>query len=347
LPRRDEPTGVEVRLPDLGEGLVEAEVVAWLVAPGDKVACDQPLLEVETAKSVVEIPSPYEGIVVRLAVETGEVASVGTPLVLIEPLERSLDDSQRVLVGYGVGTAVPLARSPHESPMGGADTSTPGRRQVLRGARKLTANRFERSRREIPEVDLRIDVDLTDAMDTSGQPRGLLARLAVACMAGLREFPELNASYEEERGAVMRYSQVNLGLVVQGCDGLAVPVVRHAERLDAQQLVEEVHRLVAGARTAHISPSQTAGPTITINNYGALGVDAANPIINHPNAALVGLGRAARRPWVVSERVCVRTVAQLSLSFDHRVCDGVSAAGFLRHVAAVIQRAPDADTAET
>ncbi|HZD67185.1 MAG TPA: 2-oxo acid dehydrogenase subunit E2, partial [Acidimicrobiales bacterium] len=135
----------------------------------------------------------------------------------------------------------------------------------------------------------------------------------------------------------VRFSQVHLGIAAQGAQGLVVPVIRHAERRTTADLAREVDRLVEGARSGSLAPAELAGSTFTINNYGVYGVDGSAAIINYPEAAILGLGRIVDRPWVVEGALAVRKVTQLTLAFDHRVCDGRAAGQFLRFVADCVE----------
>ena len=434
------------RLPDLGEGLTEAEIIAWHVAVGEHVAVDQVVCEVETAKASVEVPCPYAGEVVELHGAVGDVVDVGKPLISIaavkaapeEPADRARLDAEakngkakqssgNVLVGYGtaetggvrrrrvvsgfgghgsaprvhvapvvVPTGAPAepkgARIPVVSPLvrrlakeGGLDlASVQGsgpeglimRRDVeaaltapaaapassstgigtaagiaerervpLRGLRKTVADKLSRSRREIPDATTWVDVDATGLMelraslnrDASAPKISLLAVLARICVAGLARYPELNATVDVERQEIVRYADVNLGFAAQTDRGLVVPVVRGAHRMSTEELSAEFERLTAAARAGSLPVSELTGSTFTLNNYGVYGVDGSTPILNHPEAAMLGVGRIVKKPWVVGDELAVRQVTQLSFTFDHRVCDGGVAGGFLRYVADLVE----------
>ncbi len=214
-------------------------------------------------------------------------------------------------------------------------------RVPLTGLRGLVAERLARSRREIPEATTWVDVDVTGllaARDTLRRTHpdariGLLGLLARICVAGLRRFPELNATVDTERAEIVQLRHIHLGLAAQTPRGLVVPVVRDAGSRTTADLAAEITRLTDRARTGTLSPAELTGGTFTLNNYGVFGVDGSTPIINHPEAAILGIGRIVDRPWVVDGVVVPRKITQLSLAFDHRVCDGGVAGGFLRHVA--------------
>lgn len=400
-------------LPDLGEGLTEATVVAWLVEVGDEVAVDQPVVEVETAKAVVTVPTPFAGVVAVLHGAPGEVLDVGTPLITIstdaaappaaEPAvpAPAEEHSGNVLVGYGTrpatrrrraGTSAPTTPTPPARAGNAAPRSTPPVRKlakelgvdlagvtgtgragiitrddVLSAAgsivaastsdngderiamsptRRAIAERLSASRRTIPEVTTWVDADAEDLVrllgtlqDSSGRTRvGVLAYVLRACVAGLRRFPVLNASLDEARQEIVVHRAVHLGVAAQTARGLVVPVVRHADRLSAGALADEVRRLAAGAREGTLTPTLLSGSTFTVTNYGVFGVDGGTPIINPPEVAILGLGRVVARPRVHNGVVTARRSVELTLAFDHRVCDGAEAAGFLRFVADCIER---------
>jgi pyruvate dehydrogenase E2 component (dihydrolipoamide acetyltransferase) len=152
-------------------------------------------------------------------------------------------------------------------------------------------------------------------------------------VAGLRAHPELNGRVDAERGELVQYDGVNLGLAVQTDRGLVAPAVLGAHRLTTAELDGEIRRLTAAAREGRASQAEMTGGTFTLNNYGSLRVDGSAAIINHPQVAILGLGRIMDRPWVVDGELTVRKITQLSFAFDHRVCDGGAAAGFMRVVA--------------
>ncbi|MEW2378939.1 dihydrolipoamide acetyltransferase family protein [Micromonospora sp. NPDC047812] len=439
-------------LPDLGEGLSEAEIVEWRVAVGDVVTVDQSVVEVETAKAVVDVPCPYAGRVVALHGAAGETRPVGQPLITIAPLDGGAGDepaghatyreeeragSGNVLIGYGTGhggpgrrrrrprlvaapeptpaapaaapapaaaTAADSADRPHGaaaplviSPIvrrlarehgldlatlrgtgpGGvvrradveaavAEAATPAARLAavpdepappavpgaedvvvpLTGIRKAIADKLSRSRREIPEVTIWVDVDATGLLETRAAinaatpdaPVSILALLARICLSGLRRYPQLNARVDTEGQRIVQSAGVHLGIAAQTDRGLVVPVLRDAQRLTTAELAAELTATTMAARAGTLPPARLTGGTFTLNNYGVFGVDGSTPIINHPEAALLGVGRIVDKPWVVDGQLAVRKVTQLSLTFDHRVCDGGVAGGFLRHVADCVER---------
>ncbi|WP_143765449.1 dihydrolipoamide acetyltransferase family protein [Catenulispora acidiphila] len=218
-------------------------------------------------------------------------------------------------------------------------------RVPLRGLRKTVAEKLSRSRREIPDATTWVDVDATGLMelraalnrDASARKISLLAVLARICVAGLARYPELNATVDVEQQEIVRYADVNLGFAAQTDRGLVVPVVHGAHRMSTEELAAEFERLTAAARAGSLPLSDLTGSTFTLNNYGVYGVDGSTPILNHPEAAMLGVGRIVKKPWVVADELAIRQVTQLSFTFDHRVCDGGVAGGFLRYVADLVE----------
>ncbi len=487
-------------LPDLGEGLTEAEIVSWLVSVGDTITIDQPVVEVESAKSVVELPSPFGGVVqslfgeagqvihsgqvllsvgdAALAAETPEVetpevepepAEVGPPAEVAEPASAPSGASGAVLVGYGTSentrpvrrpsaarfgsrvasaadpgspaapepaalepaarepaalepaapqpaapqpaapvdrpspvvspivrrlarengfdasalrgsgpndlvlrrdveariratatapkaapAAVAAASPPSDAETGAGAATTPApvgsappladTRIPITGLRKVVAERLAHSRREIPEATIWLDVDATELfvardrlLEATGERFSVTALIARFVVAGLRRYPLLNASVDTASQEILVRGEINLGIAAQTPRGLMVPVVHGAHALTTRQLRDSIAGLVAQASDGAFSPGALSGGTFTLNNFGSLGVDGSAAIINHPEAAILGIGRMIERPWVVDHELAVRTVVELSMVFDHRVCDGDTAAGFLTYVARCIE----------
>jgi pyruvate dehydrogenase E2 component (dihydrolipoamide acetyltransferase) len=484
----------EFTLPDLGEGLTEAEIVRWLVEVGEVVAVDQPVVEVETAKAVVEVPCPYGGVVTARFGEEGDTLAVGRPLVTVavgsgDGTRTADEGSGNVLVGYGTGPATtrrrarvravgaavahtadaadagsadagtadagsadaatvttrtdstrrdstsaadaqvgdahaahaatataavdgsvaaapavaagPVAvisplvrriarehgldlraltgsgpdglilRTDVERAISGAATAarqetaapaaartpapaptaaaTGGEERIpLRGIRGAVAEKLARSRREIPDATCWVDADATEllavraAMNAAGraanaEPISVAALFARIVTAALARHPELNATVDTERGEIVRLPAVHLGFAAQTDRGLVVPVVRDAHTRTTAGLSAELRRLTEAARAGTLTPAELTGGTFTLNNYGVFGVDGSTPILNHPEAAMLGVGRIAPKPWVHEGELAVRQVVQLSFTFDHRVCDGGTAGGFLRFVADCVE----------
>jgi pyruvate dehydrogenase E2 component (dihydrolipoamide acetyltransferase) len=421
-------------LPDLGEGLTEAEIVNWLVAPGDTISVDQPVVEVESAKSVVELPSPFGGVVETLHASAGQTVHAGQPLLTVsgttsgspeapdvvpgtavrEVPDATEEGSGAVLIGYGTQarkrgpskagsgrfgagkaasrvvteTPRPSGPSPVVSPLvrklardhgfnasdlvgsgpnslvmradveariadagapvgvptASGDQRLPDKRMAITGLRKIVSERLATSRREIPEATIWLDVDATalieakDALQRStGERFSLNALIARFVVAGLKQYPILNSSVDTEAGEIVQHGQVNLGLAAQTARGLMVPVVHDAGSMTTRQLRDAIGDLVSTAETGSFSSQQLSGGTFTLNNYGGFGVDGSAAIINHPEVAILGIGRIIDRHWVVDGQIVVRKVVVLSLVFDHRVCDGDIPSQFIGFVAGCIQ----------
>jgi 2-oxoisovalerate dehydrogenase E2 component (dihydrolipoyl transacylase) len=245
-------------------------------------------------------------------------------------------------------TTRPQRPVPAFTPDVGAPDAGPGagaaeRRIPLRGARRAAADKLSRSRREIPEATVWVDVDATGLVETrralnaadAARPVSLLALLARFAVLGLRRYPELNARIEQDE--IIVPERVNLGFAAQTDHGLVVPVVHDAHRLTTRDLSARLAERTAAARERRLAPADLADGTFTVNNYGIFGVDGSAAIINHPEVAILGMGRVMDRPWVVDGELAVRKITELTLSFDHRACDGGTAGGFLRYVADCIE----------
>jgi len=388
-------------LPDLGEGLTEAEIVRWLVGEGDEVRLDQPVVEVETAKAVVEVPTPFTGRVTGLHGQAGQTLSVGAPLISFDSGEPEPGGSGSVLVGSGTSAApaapgrrlrprattttaaqpaagAPLVTSPVVRALArerGVDISAVegtgpagavtradveraaaatgrdrpaagdgGRRTPLNGLGRAAAANFTRSRAEIPEATIWVDVDATRLVELRESLRapddpgpGLLACLAAFVVAGLRDYPVFNGRFDPVQQEIVESSDVNLGIAVQSDRGLVVPVILKAQTLSLPALDRGISEAVARAAQGTVTSGELTAGTFTLNNYGRLGVDGSAAIINYPQVAILGIGRILDRPWVVDAEIRVRKIAQLSFVFDHRICDGATAAGFVRTVADAIE----------
>jgi pyruvate dehydrogenase E2 component (dihydrolipoamide acetyltransferase) len=217
------------------------------------------------------------------------------------------------------------------------------RRIPLRGARRAAAEQVTRSRREIPEATVWVDVDATALAEARrelntrdpARPVSLLALLARFAVLGLRRYPELNARVE--RDEIVVPGRIHLGFAAQTEHGLVVPVVHDAHLLSTRDLSARLAERTAAARERRLSPADLRGGTFTVNNYGVFGVDGSAAIINHPEVAILGMGRVIDRPWVVDGQLAVRKVTELTLAFDHRACDGGTAGGFLRYVADCVE----------
>jgi pyruvate dehydrogenase E2 component (dihydrolipoamide acetyltransferase) len=239
----------------------------------------------------------------------------------------------------GLDLMTPPRGRVHEDPAG--DIRIP-----LRGVRRAIAEKMSISRREIPEASVWVDVDATGLMAAKDQIKsinpaagiGVLALFARISIAGLTKFPELNARVDLEAQEIVQLGDINLSFAAQSPRGLVVPVVHGAGAMTTIELAAALRELTDLARSGRLSPAQVTGGTFTLNNYGVFGTDGATPIINYPEAAMLGIGRIIDRPWAHEGQVALRKVAQLGLTFDHRVCDGGTAGGFLRFVADCVEK---------
>jgi pyruvate dehydrogenase E2 component (dihydrolipoamide acetyltransferase) len=219
----------------------------------------------------------------------------------------------------------------------------PAIRIPIRGLRKSVADKLSRSRREIPEATVWVDVDATEMLslrtalnaDESAPKISLLALLSRFTILGLRRYPELNARIDGDE--IVLNPSVHLGFAAQTDRGLMVPVVREAQAHTLEQLAVAVAERTRGAREGTLGPADLTGGTFTVNNYGVFGVDGSAAIINHPEVAILGIGRIIPRPWIVDDQIVPRQMTELTLAFDHRVCDGGTAGGFLRFIADCVE----------
>lgn len=217
-------------------------------------------------------------------------------------------------------------------------------RERMSPLRKAVSTKLSRSRAEIPEATVWVDVDATELWTLRAQmaPEGgkapsLTALLSRFTLIALAEFPLLASRLNEDASEIISFDGVNLGIAADTARGLVVPVIPRAHELDVQQLDAALRELADAARAGRTPPERLSGSTFTLNNYGGFGVDGSAPIINHPDVAMLGIGRIVERPWVVESTIVARRIVQLSLVFDHRVCDGGYAAGFLRRVVELIE----------
>jgi pyruvate dehydrogenase E2 component (dihydrolipoamide acetyltransferase) len=235
---------------------------------------------------------------------------------------------------------------PGESADGAPHDLDPATVIEVRGVRRAVAEKMVRSRREIPDASTWVECDATALMAAraamNARDEGVkvtpLALVLRACVAGLHRFPRLNARYHAEREEIEELAAIHLGVAAQTDRGLIVPVIRDAHRLTTLDLVAELARLATGAREGTLAPNELVGSTFTISNFGVFGVDGGVAIINHPEVAILGVGRFVPKPWVVDDTLVVRTIVELSLSFDHRAMDGGDAGGFLRFVADCVEQ---------
>ena len=357
------------KLPDLGEGLTEGEVARWLVTEGQAIAEDDPLVEIQTDKATVEIPSPYEGTVLRILVAEGEVAPVGAELVLIGEDGETASDSLSQASAHpsaSAGSKTSFARDDLSQAPGAAASgaarvqATPvvrkiaqqlgvdlgaltgtgpggritendvriaaagpgeGRREPLRGVRRVIAEHMTRAHREVAPVTWVEECDFEQlSLDR------LLAAVVKACADCLCEYPELNARLDGD--AIVYFDRYDIGFAVQTDDGLVVPVVRAANEKTEEALAGELAGLADGARAGTLRPDDLRGSTFTVTSAGKLAGLFQTPIVNHPEVAILSIGRVAPRPVVRDGEIVVRRTGTIAITFDHRVVDGARAAAF-------------------
>lgn len=432
-----------IKMPDIGEGIAEVELVEWHVQPGDTVVEDQILADVMTDKATVQVPSPVNGTVESLGGKVGEVMAVGSELIRLqvkgkgnapaggesgsparqqaaEPSVAVQDDQKQQVAAAethaepakaqpatqsdragntsdvqasSIAAAVPSAARPQgEKPLaspavrkrawdlgielqyvpatgqGGQITHNDLDAYLARGAmgaaasshiaayaprdeeqqlpviglRRKIAKKMQESKRRIPHFTYVEEIDVTELEALRarlnaqwGTERGkltILPLLARAMVLALREFPQINARYDDEAGVVTRYGAVHLGIAAQTESGLMVPVLRHAETLDLWVCAAEIARLADAARSGRAARDELSGSTITLTSLGALGGVVSTPVINHPEVAIVGVNRIVERPVILGGAVVARKMMNLSSSFDHRVVDGMHAAEFIQKI---------------
>ena len=427
-----------IRVPDIGEGIAEVELVAWHVALGESVKEDQPVADVMTDKASVEIPCHVHGKVIALGAAVGQMISVGAELIRLEvegegnlkddaapaqtttsatqiaaaPAEKSKQSDTKASENIAISavqapkqastpTARPAARAPvaqarkegerplaspsvrrraldmgvdlrlvHGSGPAGQishadlEAFAAGQGPVLGGnpqyverhgeevipvigLRRKIAQKMQEAKRRIPHFSYVEEVDVTELEQLRqqlnkihGATRGkltLLPFLARAMVLALRQFPQINARYDDDAGVVTRYEAVHLGIAAQTDGGLMVPVLRHAESLDLWASAAGIARVAEGAKTGKLGREELTGSTITLTSLGALGGIVSTPVINHPEVAIVGVNRMVERPMLKNGQVVARQLMNLSSSFDHRVVDGMDAAQFIQAIRALLE----------
>jgi len=407
----------EFKLPDLGEGMHEAEVVEWLVKPGETVKLDQTMVKVETDKAIVEIPSPVAGRIGEIRVQDGQVAKVGEVLVVFETSAASAGSStrddassktavassavkpsnastplaapevptspkKRVLaapavrklafeLGVNLDEVVPSHPSgrvtledvqnfanhsktedllPEAATVGAGQPATPTTledRQPLTGLRKRIAEHMEHAWRTIPHATAFDELDgseliaLRKALQPSAEQRGVhltyMPLLVKLLLPVLKEFPIFNASFDEERREIVYKRSYHIGLATAAPEGLLVPVLRDADRLTLIAIAAELERLFEGARKRTLLLRELSGSTFTLNNVGSFGGGSGTPIINHPEVAILAVGRLQEKAVVQQGAIVARPMMPLALSFDHRLIDGAMAGAFLGRFKALVE----------
>lgn len=358
----------EFKLPDLGEGLTEGEIARWLVAEGDEIAEDQPLVEIQTDKTTVEIPSPAAGKVTSILVAEGEVVPVGTVLVVIggdaETMMPPVASNRLLQAPAPAGTqrpervqATPLVRKIAAELGVDLDAVTPtgpggrvteddvrraaggasnrllqaeGRREQVRGVRRQIAEHLTRAHREIPAVTYVEECDFSNV-----DLKQLLPAVLQATALSLKEFPELNARLEGDE--IVYLDRYDLGIAVQTEQGLVVPVVRRCDERSLDELRADIDALAEQARAGKLDAEDLRGSTFSVTSAGKLAGLFVTPLINYPEVGILGIHRIAPRPVVRDGEVVVRPLGNVSVTFDHRVVDGARAAQFALAVIARLE----------
>ncbi|AQQ32069.1 dihydrolipoamide acetyltransferase family protein [Burkholderia cenocepacia] len=424
-----------IKMPDIGEGIAEVELVAWHVEVGQTIKEDQPLADVMTDKAAVEIPSPVTGKVIELGGRIGEMMAVGSELIRLEvegdgnlkaaapvretkvatapveaeapsklvadtsiepttqpaasrapakprrdepaaPPRAALAPGERPLASpavrqrawdmgielryvRGTGEAGRILHADldayartggaaHGSQPRGYDERHDETEVPVIGLRRAIARKMQEAKRRIPHFSYVEEIDVTEleSLRTElnrrhGNTRGKLTPLPLlirAMVIALRDFPQINARFDDEAGVVTRYGAVHMGVATQTDGGLTVPVLRHAEARDVWSISAEIARLADAVRANRAQRDELSGSTITISSLGALGGIVSTPVINHPEVGIVGVNRIVERPMIRDGAVVARKMMNLSSSFDHRVVDGADAAEFIQAVRAVLER---------
>jgi pyruvate dehydrogenase E2 component (dihydrolipoamide acetyltransferase)/2-oxoisovalerate dehydrogenase E2 component (dihydrolipoyl transacylase) len=397
---------MDFALPELGEGVYEAEVVRWLVKPGDSVKRGQSLLEVLTDKATMEVPSPFIGKITSLNVEPGQQVKVGSIILgydgaatataksaepaapttvraevapqretvsvrssangamtttaaravkaapSVRHMARRLGIDLTRVAGTGPGGRIladDLASAVLQSSRPASETKAPAQPQLdvgvagtkikMAGLRRRIAEHMVESKKAIPHYTYIDEVDITDlvqlrrlAADHFGQ-RGIkltyLAFFVRAAVLALKETPIVNSTYDEKAGEINLHNQYHIGIAVATPAGLIVPVIRDADRLDISEIAKEIDRLGSEARAGKSKRADLSGGTFTITSIGGIGGLISTPIINHPEVAILGLGKVVKRPvYDDAGNVKPADMIYMSISFDHRIVDGAIGALF-------------------
>ncbi|MGM7720208.1 dihydrolipoamide acetyltransferase family protein [uncultured Metabacillus sp.] len=422
----------EFKLPDIGEGIHEGEIVKWFVKPGDKVEEDDVLAEVQNDKAVVEIPSPVKGTVTEVNVEEGTVATVGQTIITFDapgyenlkfkgdhgddapkaeekteaqvqataeagqevkkeeaPVQQEVDvdpnkrviampsvrkyarekdvdirqvsgsgkngrvlkeDVDSFLQGGGVSEAAPakaeeapaVKEEKQAKPVAVPEGDFPETREKMSPIRKAIAKAMVNSKHTAPHVTLMDEVDVTNLVAHRKQFKNVAAEQGIkltylpyvvkALTSALKKYPVLNTSLDDKTEEVVQKHYYNIGIAADTEKGLLVPVVKHAERKSVFEISDEINGLATKAREGKLAPNEMKGASCTITNIGSAGGQWFTPVINHPEVAILGIGRIAEKPVVRDGEIVVAPVLALSLSFDHRMIDGATAQNALNHI---------------
>ncbi len=375
----------EFKFPDVGEGITEGTIVKWHVKEGDYVKVDQTLVEIETEKAIVEIPSPVEGTILKLNGSVGETIPVGKVIVVIgekgesaskeagketpKQAEKVVSKSVPVMAQLEGVLATPAIRklaSELGVNLSKIKGTGPGGRiteddlrnstkpkapkvtfekygQILKipmtPVRKAIAEHMKLSKYTAPhstlmdEIDATYLVGLRGKKKTEAEKKGIkltyLPFIIKALVRAIKRHPYINSSLDEESEQIVVKSYYNIGIATQTPYGLFVPVVKNADKKDIFQIAKEIDELSQKARERKVSVEDMKGGSITITNYGSIGTTYGVPVINYPEAAILGIGKMQERPVVIEGKIQIRTVMPISVSFDHRIIDGGEVAKFI------------------
>jgi pyruvate dehydrogenase E2 component (dihydrolipoamide acetyltransferase) len=361
---------VEFRLPDVGEGIATAEILEWLVAEGDRVTEHQDLVQIQTDKAVVEIPSPATGVVAKLCAAVGDTLAVGAPLVVIDAPSQATPPAAQPTPAppqAAPSTPAPTLAAPStrrlarelgvdleqvegHGPKGrvlsedvervaqGRGGERQGEVIALRGTRRVIAHTLTRAWREVPRIIDYREVDATALLDLRARleltPTPLIVRAAVVAA---KEHPYVNASIDLGRETITLHRHYHVGIATAGPDGLTVPVLHDADRRSLADIAQEIAELAQAARERRLTREQLAGATLTVNNFGSLGTWLGTPIVRPPEVVNLGVGAIRDRVVAVDGAPVVRPTLVLSVAGDHRVLDGDTLAAYVTRVASLLE----------
>ena len=415
----------EFKLPDIGEGLTEGEVVKWLVKEGDTVVDDQPMVEVMTDKATVEITAPTPGVIADIRAEEGEVVPVGNILVVIdngtgaaapaagEPEKKAKAEAPKAApaapvaaapasngqplrdrtlaapatrklartLGIDINTVVatgdhgrvtrsdvegftaapaaaptPLAPAAAQAaapiatkslPMAAVGAARADERVPLRGLRSKIAEQMVRSKQMSPHFTFAEECDMTNLVALRKEAKASAAEYGIkltylpfiikALASCFRKFPALNAVVDDSDNSYVIRGEVNIGLATDTEDGLTVVVIKRCEQLSILQIAQEIQRLTVAARDKKISVEDIKGSTFTITSAGSIGGIMATPILNYPEVGILGVYKIAKRPMVKDDEIVIRSMANMTITLDHRIVDGATAAYFMNELVRLLE----------
>jgi pyruvate dehydrogenase E2 component (dihydrolipoamide acetyltransferase) len=368
---------VDFTLPDLGEGITEGELRKWLVKEGNTIEEHQTVLEIETDKAIVEIPSPRKGKVIKINKEPGEIIKVGEVLMTIAEEGEAVEERPKSVSVVGVLPeeeeeilATPAVRALSKelgvkletikgSGLGGSitkdDVITVSKktktaedqygiveRVPLKGVRRTISKNLMIAQQTTVFVTVMEEADVTDlwnirerekkALQEKGIHLTFLPFFIKAVQHSLAEHPYLNASIDGGKEEIIVKKYYNIGIAVDTPDGLIVAVIKNVDKKPVRELASEIQDLSQKARERKIKLEDLRGSSFTFSNWGHFGGTFATPVINYPDAAILGTGRISDKPWVKEGQIVIRKILPLSLTFDHRITDGADASTFLSKV---------------